>query len=153
MDTRFERNKTKQNKSNQIFYFFFCQGLAGISSDVSDIFLRHRIDGTALSFLLREDLIRMGITQLDQQLIIMQSTDTLLTLVNSLTSETLALLFMRIHCSATTCYNLLKRPEDKDSTIENSNVINSPEFYTSISHLSDAIVLACHWLGRLVIRI
>lgn len=125
------------------------RGLAGINSDTSDIFLKNRIDGTTLSLLLREDLIRMGITQLDQQLILMQSIDTLLTLVNRLNSETLALLFMRIHCTATTCYNLLKRPEDKDSTIENSNVINSPEFYTSISHLSDTIVLACHWLGRL----
>lgn len=90
----------------------------------------------------------MGIIQLDQQLILMQSIDTLLTLVNRLNSETLALLFMRIHCSATTCYNLLKRPEDKHLTVENSNVTHSPEFYTSISHLSDTIVLACHWLGR-----
>jgi hypothetical protein len=65
-----------------------------------------------------------------------------------LNSETLALLFMRIHCAATTCYNLLKRPEDKDSNSDNSNVMNSPEFYTSISHLSDAIVITCHWLGR-----
>jgi hypothetical protein len=55
---------------------------------------------------------------------------------------------MRIHCAATTCYNLLKRPDDKESTNDNSNVMNSPEFYTSISSLSDAIVVACHWLGR-----
>jgi hypothetical protein len=56
---------------------------------------------------------------------------------------------MRIHCAATTCYNLLKRPDDREPiNNNNSNVMNSPEFYTSISNLSDAIVLACHWLGR-----
>jgi hypothetical protein len=55
---------------------------------------------------------------------------------------------MRIHCAATTCYNLLKRPDDKESVNDNSNMMNSPEFYTSISILSDAIVNACHWLGR-----
>jgi len=55
---------------------------------------------------------------------------------------------MRIHCTATTCYNLLKRPDDKESVNDNSNVMNSPEFYTSISNLSDAIVVTCHWLGR-----
>jgi len=54
---------------------------------------------------------------------------------------------MRIHCAATTCYNLLKRPDDKESN-DNSNVMNSPEFYVSISSLSDTIVVACHWLGR-----
>jgi hypothetical protein len=122
-------------------------GLAGIQSDVSELFLEHHINGAALSTLLRDDLIRMGITKLDQQLILMQSIDLLLTLVNRLSSETLALLFMRIHCTATTCYNLLKR---HDETInDNSNVMNSPEFYTSISNLSNAIVETCHWLGRL----
>lgn len=56
---------------------------------------------------------------------------------------------MRIHCTATTCYNLLKR---QDETInDNSNVLNSPEFYTSICNLSTAIVETCHWLGRLEI--
>ena len=55
---------------------------------------------------------------------------------------------MRIHCTATTCYNLLKRPDDKDMINDNSNVMNSPEFYASICNLSDAIVVACHWLGR-----
>ncbi|CAF0764190.1 unnamed protein product [Adineta ricciae] len=124
-------------------------GLANIQSGISDIFCEHNIDGVALSLLLREDLIRMGITKLDQQLIIMQSIDTLLTLVNRLRSETLAVLFMRIHCTATTCVNLLKRQDDKDSSNDNSNVINSPECYTAISSLSDAIVTACHWLGRL----
>ena len=58
-------------------------GLAGIQSDISDLFLEHNIDGIALSLLLREDLIRMGITKLDQQLILMQSIDLLLTLVYS----------------------------------------------------------------------
>ncbi len=66
--------------------------------------------------------------------------------VNRFSSETLALLFMRIHCTATSCYNLLKR---HDETInDNSNVMNSPEFYTSICNLSNAIVETCHWLGR-----
>ncbi|UJR26562.1 hypothetical protein I4U23_007883 [Adineta vaga] len=124
-------------------------GLAGIQSDISDIFREHNIDGIALSLLLREDLIRMGINKLDQQLILMQSIDLLLILASRLRSETLAVLFMRIHCTATTCYNLLKRQEDKDSMNDNSNMINSPEFYTAISSLSDAIVTACHWLGRL----
>ena len=55
---------------------------------------------------------------------------------------------MRIHCTATTCYNILKRPEERDARQDNSNMINSPEFYTSISNLSDAIVDTCHWLGR-----
>jgi hypothetical protein len=55
---------------------------------------------------------------------------------------------MRIHCTATTCYNLLKRPDDREPINDNSNVINSPEFYISISNLSETIVLACHWLGR-----
>jgi len=54
---------------------------------------------------------------------------------------------MRIHCAATACYNFLKRPDDKESN-DNSNVMKSPEFYASISSLSDAIVVACHWLGR-----
>ncbi|CAF1104298.1 unnamed protein product [Rotaria sordida] len=123
-------------------------GLAGIQADTSDLFLKNNIDGTALTLLLREDLIRMGITKLDQQLILMQSIDLLLTLVSRLTSETLALLFMHIHCAATTCYNLIKRLDDKELT-NNSNVMNSPEFYTSISNLSDVIVVTCHWLGRL----
>lgn len=56
---------------------------------------------------------------------------------------------MHIHCAATTCYNLLKRPDTKDST-NNSNVMNSPEFYASISNLSDIIVVTCHWLGRYI---
>ncbi len=56
-------------------------GLAGIQSDVSELFLEHHINGAALSTLLRDDLIRMGITKLDQQLILMQSIDLLLTLV------------------------------------------------------------------------
>lgn len=89
----------------------------------------------------------MGITKLDQQLIIMQSIDLLLTLVNRLSNETLALLFMRIHCTATTCYNILKKNDEAIN--DNSNVTNSPEFYTSISNLSNAIVETCHWLGRL----
>ncbi len=55
---------------------------------------------------------------------------------------------MRIHCAATTCYNLLKRPDDKEPSNNNSNVINSPEFYTSISNLSETILSTCHWLGR-----
>ncbi|CAF0821417.1 unnamed protein product [Rotaria sordida] len=122
-------------------------GLAGIQPDISEIFLKHSINGAALGILLREDLIRMGITQLDQQLILTQSIDLLLTLINRLNSETLALLFMRIHCTGTTCYNLLKR---YDETInDNSHVMNSPEFYTSICNLSNAIVETCHWLGRL----
>jgi hypothetical protein len=53
---------------------------------------------------------------------------------------------MRIHCTATTCYNLLKRHDEIIN--DNSNVMNSPEFYTSISNLSNAIVETCHWLGR-----
>jgi len=57
------------------------QGLAGIQLDISDIFLKNHINGIALSTLLRDDLIRMGITKLDQQLILMQSIDLLLTLV------------------------------------------------------------------------
>lgn len=56
-------------------------GLAGIQSEISEIFLEHRINGAALSTLLRDDLIRMGITKLDQQLILMQSIDLLLNLV------------------------------------------------------------------------
>ncbi|CAF0955670.1 unnamed protein product [Rotaria magnacalcarata] len=124
-------------------------GLAGIQSNTSDIFLKHNIDGTALTLLLREDLIRMGITKIDQQLILMQSIDLLLTLVSRLTSETLALLFMHIHCAATTCYNILKRHDLKESTNNNSTIMNSPEFYTSVSNLSDVIVTTCHWLGRL----
>jgi hypothetical protein len=66
--------------------------------------------------------------------------------VNRLSTETLALLFMHIHCTATTCYNLLKRHDELLN--DNSNMINSPEFYTSISNLSNAIVETCHWLGR-----
>ncbi|CAF4061050.1 unnamed protein product [Rotaria sp. Silwood2] len=122
-------------------------GLAGIQSDISEIFLKHNINGAALETLLREDLIRMGITKLDQQLILTQSIDLLLTLINRLNSETLALLFMRIHCTATTCYNLLKRYDEAIN--DNRHVMNSPEFYTSISNLSNAIVETCHWLGRL----
>ncbi|CAF3757449.1 unnamed protein product [Rotaria socialis] len=130
------------------------EGLAGIQSNTRDIFLKHNIDGTALTLLLREDLIRMGITKIDQQLILMQSIDLLLTLVSRLTSETLALLFMHIHCAATTCYNILKRHDLKESTNNNNNnnnstIMNSPEFYSSISNLSDVIVITCHWLGRL----
>ncbi|CAF2522711.1 unnamed protein product [Rotaria sp. Silwood2] len=123
-------------------------GLAGIEDNISDLFLKHNIDGTALTLLLREDLIRMGIKKLDQQLILIQSIDLLLTLVSRLTSETLALLFMHIHCAATTCHNMIKRLDDKESS-NNSNVLNSPEFYASISNLSDTIVVTCHWLGRL----
>jgi len=63
------------------FFIFICQGLAGIQTDISELFLKYNIDGIALSLLLREDLIRMGITKLDQQLILMQSIDLLLTLV------------------------------------------------------------------------
>jgi hypothetical protein len=58
-------------------------GLAGIQSGVSDIFLQHKIKGISLGLLLRDDLHRMGITKLDQQLIIMQSIDLLLTLVRA----------------------------------------------------------------------
>ncbi|CAF1047410.1 unnamed protein product [Adineta ricciae] len=122
-------------------------GLTGIQPEISEIFLRERINGASLGTLLRDDLIRMGITKLDQQLILMQSIDLLLTLVNRLHSETLALLFMRIHCTATTCYNQLKKHDDTSN--DNSNVINSPHFYTSVCNLSNAIVETCHWLGRL----
>lgn len=69
------------NMTNILFFFFACQGLAGVQPKTGDIFLKYKIDGTALSLLLREDLIRMGITSLDQQLILMQSIDLLLTLV------------------------------------------------------------------------
>jgi hypothetical protein len=55
---------------------------------------------------------------------------------------------MRIYCAATACYNLLKRNDDKELLKDNSNLIKSPEFYASLSHLSDTIVVACHWLGR-----
>ena len=55
---------------------------------------------------------------------------------------------MRIYCAATACYNLLKRTDDKEVLKDNSNMMKSPEFYTSISHLSDTIIIACHWLGR-----
>ena len=68
--------------------------------------------------------------------------------MSRLNSETLSLLFMRIHCAAMACYNILKRPDHKEPPNNNSHVMNSPEFYTSISSLSDAIVAACHWLGR-----
>ncbi|CAF4961981.1 unnamed protein product, partial [Rotaria sp. Silwood1] len=122
-------------------------GLAGIQSDISEIFLKHCINGAALEILLREDLIHMGIIKLDQQLILMQSIDLLLTLTNRLNSETLALLFMRIHCTAITCSNLLKRYDEAIN--DNRHVMNSPEFYISISNLSNAIVETCHWLGRL----
>lgn len=113
----------------------------------------------------------MGIAKLDQQLILMQSIDLLLTMVSlerwiigrrlyrvisvqvdRLNSETLALLFMRIYCAATACYNLLKRTDDKELPKDNSNLIKSPEFYASLSHLSDTIVVACHWLGRQIHR-
>ncbi|CAF5205404.1 unnamed protein product, partial [Rotaria magnacalcarata] len=56
---------------------------------------------------------------------------------------------MHIHCAATTCYNILKRHDLKESTNNNSTIMNSPEFYTSVSNLSDVIVTTCHWLGRL----
>jgi hypothetical protein len=58
--------------------------LAGIQSDISDIFLKYRINGAALGTLLREDLIHMGIIKLDQQLILMQAIDLLLTLVKKI---------------------------------------------------------------------
>jgi hypothetical protein len=61
--------------------FTLFEGLAGIQSDISEIFLKHRINGAALGTLLRDDFIRMGITKLDQQLILLQSIDLLLTLV------------------------------------------------------------------------
>lgn len=60
---------------------FPSQGLAGLPRHISDIFLQCNIDGVALGLLLREDLIRMGITKVDQQLILIQSIDLLLTLV------------------------------------------------------------------------
>lgn len=68
--------------------------------------------------------------------------------VDRLNSETLALLIMRIHSAANTSWNFFKRNDEKDGDTENSNWIKSPSFYTSISHLSDAIVITCHWLGR-----
>ncbi len=74
------RVKIFQNKTKYIEIIFIL-GLAGIQSDVSEIFLEHHINGAALGTLLRDDLIRMGITKLDQQLILMQSIDLLLTLV------------------------------------------------------------------------
>ena len=61
-------------------------GLAGIQSDVADLFVKSHINGAALATLLRGDLIRMGITRLDQQLILMQSIDLLLTLVREISS-------------------------------------------------------------------
>ncbi|CAF2134312.1 unnamed protein product [Rotaria magnacalcarata] len=122
-------------------------GLAGIQPNISEIFRKYNINGSALGTLLRQDLIRMGITKLDQQLILIQSIDLLLTLITRLNSETLALLFMRIRCTTITCFNLLKRFDE--SSNDNSQVMGSPEFYTSISNLSNAIVETCHWLGRL----
>lgn len=62
----------------------FISGLAGIESNVSEIFLNNRIDGISLGFVVRDDLQRMGIVKLDQQLILMQSIHQLLTLVNFL---------------------------------------------------------------------
>ena len=58
-------------------------GLAGIHDHIAERFRRADISGAALPTLLRGDLIRMGIQQLDQQLILMQSIDLLLNLVNS----------------------------------------------------------------------
>jgi len=124
-------------------------GLAGIQPEIGEIFLQNQINGSALSFLLREDFIRMGILKIDQQLILQQSIDLLLTLVDRLNSETLALLIMRIHSAATSCLNLLKGTDEKDRQKENNTVLKSPNFYASISHLSDTIVATCHWLGRL----
>ncbi|CAF1418105.1 unnamed protein product, partial [Didymodactylos carnosus] len=125
-------------------------GLAGVHRGTDQIFLEHKIDGQALTVLTRDDLIRMGIKQIDQQMILLQSVDLLSTLVNRLSSETLALLFMRIHCSATVCFNMLRRHDDmSSSTNKNYVVMHSPDFYVAITLLSDAIIKACHWLGRL----
>jgi len=69
-------------KRNQLLIrFFYLSGLAGIPPEISEIFLQHRINGAKLGTLLRGDLIHMGITKLDHQLILMQSIDLLLTLV------------------------------------------------------------------------
>lgn len=124
-------------------------GLAGIQDHIANLFIQSDINGAALPTLLRQDFIRMGIDQLDQQLILMQSIDLLLNLVNRLNSETLAFLFMRIHSTATVCSNFLKRPQTTTSGEQSNAIINSPEFYTSLSNLSEAIVDTCHWLGRL----
>jgi hypothetical protein len=70
---------SKTRKDN--YHDFLFEGLAGIQVDIDAIFLKHHINGAALGTLLREDLIRMGIVKLDQQLILMQSIDLLLTLV------------------------------------------------------------------------
>ena len=66
-----------------MFVFRIYSGLAGIPGDTADLFRQHNIDGVALSLLLRDDIIRMGITRLDQQLILIQSIDLILTLVTS----------------------------------------------------------------------
>lgn len=64
-----------------VVVFFSKIGLAGIQNEISEIFLEHHINGAALTTILRDDLIRMGIIKLDQQLILMQSIDLLLNLV------------------------------------------------------------------------
>ena len=76
------RSRQMYDLPPSVFFLpFLCQGLAGLPSHISDIFLQYNIDGIALSLLLREDFLRMGITKLDHQLILMKSIDLLLTLV------------------------------------------------------------------------
>jgi hypothetical protein len=77
--TRERATMVSRWESNEVARWI--DGLAGIQSDIGDMFLKHHINGAALGTLLREDLIQMGITKLDQQLILMQSIDLLLTLV------------------------------------------------------------------------
>lgn len=139
----------EKKKDEFVFDFvFFCKGLAGIQTEIGEIFLRNNVNGSMLGTLLRDDLKRMGIKQFDQQLILMQSIESLLSLVNRLGTETLAALLMKIFSFATISSNLLKRKNETDSKHDDNRVIDSPELYTSISHLSEAVVETCHWLGR-----
>lgn len=87
MVARWEPNEVARWIAGKYIYLIkliiriFPIGLAGIQTNIGDFFLKHKINGATLGTLLREDLIRMGIKTLDQQLILMQSIDNLLTLV------------------------------------------------------------------------
>ena len=80
-----QKEKTITKKIHiSIFSHLFLKVLLEFTLVSVIYFLVINIDGVALTLLLREDLIRMGITKLDQQLILMQSIDLLLTLVRFL---------------------------------------------------------------------
>jgi hypothetical protein len=81
LDGSVVRSLMSNSFNNSTCLYVVSLGLAGIASETPSLFRENKIKGSTLGLLMREDLLRMGITKLNEQLMLLQAIDQLLTLV------------------------------------------------------------------------